>query len=111
MTATVPPPEARERPPCVSWRARVTDPSRARHVTRPLETRRRGPGRKAWLGGDFGALEGVGGRAVVAFGERRALARLSLPRRRPATRDAAVERTGLDLLLDERDRGGDTLLH
>jgi hypothetical protein len=28
--------------PCVSWRARVTDPSRARHVTRPLETRRRG---------------------------------------------------------------------
>jgi hypothetical protein len=32
--------------PCVSRRARVTDSSRARHVRRPLETRRRRPGGK-----------------------------------------------------------------
>src|SRR5579872_6095132 len=40
-------------------------------------------------------------RAVVAIGERRALARLALARRRAAACDAAVERARLDLLLDE----------
>src|SRR4051794_33920865 len=39
--------------------------------------------------------------AVVALGKRRALARLSLPRRRTAAGDAAVEGGCLDLLLDE----------
>src|SRR5229473_2340465 len=58
-------------------------------------------------------------RAVVAVRQRRALTRLSLTRRRTATGDAAVERAGLDLLLDEpdcsidtlRDRPRDLLLH
>ena len=49
-------------------------------------------------------------RAVVAVRERRALARLALARRRVAARDAAVERAGLDLLLDEPDRGVDALV-
>src|SRR5690242_9954448 len=40
-------------------------------------------------------------RAVVAIGERRALARLALARRRAAAGDPAVERARLDLLLDE----------
>src|SRR6476620_10058659 len=48
-------------------------------------------------------------RAVVAVRQRRALAGLALARRRLAAGDAAVERAGLDLLLDERDRGADTL--
>jgi hypothetical protein len=63
------------------------------------------------LGGDFGALEMLVRRAVVALGERRALARLPFARRRTAAGDPAVERTGLDLLLDEGHRGGDALLH
>ena len=50
-------------------------------------------------------------RAVVALGQRRALARLALARRRVAARDAAVERAGLDLLLDERARGRHALVH
>src|SRR5918995_5820393 len=49
-------------------------------------------------------------RAVVALGQRRALARLALASRRVTARDAAVERTGLDLLLDEGHRGGDALI-
>src|SRR6266566_10096669 len=40
-------------------------------------------------------------RAVVALRQRRALARLALACRRAAACDAAVERAGLDLLLDE----------
>src|SRR5215203_821270 len=51
------------------------------------------------------------GGAIVALGQRRALARLPLARGRPAARNAAVERAGLDLLLDERDRGSDSLAH
>src|SRR3954469_9710453 len=50
-------------------------------------------------------------RAVVALGERRALARLALPRGRPAASNAAVEGAGLDLALDERDRRGDAFPH
>src|SRR5438034_1258674 len=42
--------------------------------------------------------------AVVPIGQRCALARLALPRGRPAARDAAVEGARLDLALDERDR-------
>src|SRR5438105_6776451 len=49
--------------------------------------------------------------AVVAFRERRALARLALARRRPAAGDAAVEQARLDLLLDEVDCGLHALLH
>src|SRR4051794_39560369 len=49
--------------------------------------------------------------AVVPVGQRRSLARLALPRRRAAAGDPAVERAGLHLLLDERDRGADALLH
>src|SRR6476659_2085864 len=48
-------------------------------------------------------------RAVVAVRQRRALAGLALARRRLAAGDAAVERAGLDLLLDERDRSADAL--
>ena len=40
-------------------------------------------------------------RAVVAFRERRALAGLPFPRRSSAACDATVQRTCLDLLLDE----------
>src|SRR5690349_16170276 len=46
-------------------------------------------------------------RAVVAIRQRRSLAGLALARRRLAAGDAAVERAGLDLLLDERDRCAD----
>src|SRR4051794_13185461 len=56
---------------------------------------------------DLRGLEVLVRRAVVAVGQRRALARLALPRRRPAARHAAVERAGLDLALDERGRGGE----
>src|SRR5947207_1109802 len=41
-------------------------------------------------------------RAVLTFRQRGPLARLALSRRRSATGDAAVERPGLDLRLDER---------
>src|SRR5437660_11313173 len=62
--------------------------------------------------GDRGVLlEVLVRRAVVATRERRALAGLSLPRRRVAMRDSAVEEAGLDLLLDERGRGADALTH
>src|SRR5512144_789935 len=50
-------------------------------------------------------------RAVVAVRKRRALAGLALAGRRLAAGDTAVERSGLDLLLDERDRGSDALAH
>src|SRR6266511_4981907 len=43
--------------------------------------------------------------AVVAFGERRPLAGLALARGCAAAGDAAVEHSGLDLLLDERTGG------
>ncbi len=46
--------------------------------------------------------------AVLALGQRRALARLALARRRAAAGDAAVERAGLDLLLDVLDRRADS---
>ena len=59
----------------------------------------------------YAALEVLVRRAVVAFRERRALARLALARRRAATRDAAVECAGLDLFLDERHRRVDALRH
>src|SRR5215204_4195480 len=65
------------------------------------------------LSRDFGAgaFQVLVRRAVVALGERRALARLALARRRVAARNAAVERAGLDLLLDERHRGGHALVY
>ena len=44
-------------------------------------------------------------RAVVAFRQRRALARFALARRRVAAGDATLERTVLDLLFDEPDGG------
>src|SRR3954452_4726127 len=50
-------------------------------------------------------------RAVIAFREGRALARLAFARRRAAAGDAAVERAGLDLLFDERHRGGDPFVN
>src|SRR5471030_559343 len=48
-------------------------------------------------------------RAVVAFRQRRALTGLALAGRRVAVSDAAFERSGSDLLLDELDRGADAL--
>src|SRR5262245_9579579 len=73
----------------------------------------------AILRGDFASFEVLMRGAVVALGERRALARLALPRRRVAAGNAAFERAVLDLLLDEldrspdavRDRPGDLRLH
>src|SRR5207247_10507402 len=59
---------------------------------------------------DFVPLEVLVRRAVVPCGQRRALAGLALARRRLAPCDAAVERPGLDLLLDEGNRGGNALL-
>src|SRR5580765_7003618 len=50
-------------------------------------------------------------RAVVALGKRRALAGLALAGRRTAAGDAAVEGARLDLILDEGDGCGDSLLH
>src|SRR4029079_11090922 len=49
--------------------------------------------------------------AILALGERRALARLTLASRRAAAGNAAVERAGLDLRLDEVDRSSDPLGH
>src|SRR5437588_13124017 len=66
--------------------------------------------RRMRSGGDFAALEVLVRWAVVALGKGRALARLSLAGRRAAARDAAVERAGLDLLLDEGGRGGHSLV-
>src|SRR5260221_5197239 len=59
----------------------------------------------------LGALEMVMRRAVVAVRQRRALTGLALARRCAAAGDPAVERTGLDLLLDEAHRGIDSLVH
>src|SRR5690242_5213918 len=58
----------------------------------------------------FGLQVLVGG-AVVALRQRRPLAGLALARRGPAAGDPAVEQAGLDLLLDELDRGPHALLH
>src|SRR5207247_2568827 len=60
---------------------------------------------------DGRALEVLVRRAVVAVRERRALARLAFARRGTAAHDSSVERSGLDLLLDEGDRRGDALVH
>ena len=49
--------------------------------------------------------------AVLTLGERCALARLSLARRRPAAGDPAIERTGLDLGVDVLDGRPDPLGH
>src|SRR5438067_619239 len=54
----------------------------------------------------LGALEVLVRGAVVALGERCALARLALARGCPAAGDPAVERARFDLALDERDRCG-----
>src|SRR5581483_3693380 len=62
-------------------------------------------------GGDAAAFEVLVRRAVVAVRKRRALARLALARRCAAAGDAAVERAGLDLLLDEADGCADALRH
>src|SRR5205085_165667 len=59
---------------------------------------------------DGRALEMLVRRAVVAVGKRRALARLALARRRPAAGDSSIERSGLDLLLDEGHRRRDALV-
>src|SRR5689334_8353498 len=69
-------------------------------------------GEKLWttLGGGA-CFEVLVTRAVVAVRERRPLARLALAGRRAAAGDAAVERAGLDLLLDELDRRIDPLRH
>src|SRR6266550_2724968 len=50
-------------------------------------------------------------RAVVALRQRRALARLALARRRAAACNAAVERAGFDLVLDELRGRAHALLH
>src|SRR5215211_5828750 len=62
-------------------------------------------------GGDGGAIEVLVARAVLALGKRRPLARLPLAGRGAAAGDAAVESALLDLLLDERAGGVDSLRH
>ena len=57
--------------------------------------------RRRGLRRDLAALEVLMRGAVLALRQRRALARLALAGRRPAAGHAAVERTGLDLVLDE----------
>src|SRR3954470_17441226 len=84
-----------------SWRIRLSGSG----LTRRRAYRRRD------LCGDFGSLEMLMRRTVVALGQRRALARLALARRRVAAGDAALERAVLDLLLDEADRGVDAVRH
>src|SRR5262249_4342965 len=74
-------------------------------------TARRRAGLRGRSGGDAGALEVLVGRAVVALGKRRPLARLALARRRVAAGDSALERAPPDLLLDEPDGGADALVH
>src|SRR3954452_22420318 len=61
--------------------------------------------------GGRASLEVLVARTVVALRQRRPLARLALARRCTAARDTAVERAGLDLLLDERERRIDPLRH
>src|SRR5262245_37522329 len=90
-----------------SWRISlsVSCDTRAGHYSRTaVENRGRG------LRRGFG-LEVLVRGAVVALGERRALARLALARGRPAAGDPAVEQPRLDLLLDEVDRGLHAFLH
>src|SRR5207253_3240785 len=67
-------------------------------------------GKRLWRGlrGGF-CFEVLVGWAVVAVRQRRTLARLAFAGRRAAPGDAAVERTGLDLLLDEVRGGLDSL--
>src|SRR5436190_9464732 len=77
----------------------------------PRSPRRRGRAYRRGLRCSLAALEMLVRGAVVAFGEWGALARLPLARRRAAPGDAAVEGPGLDLLLDESDRGLDALRH
>src|SRR5687767_2449047 len=55
------------------------------------------------------ALEVLVRRAVIALGQRCALAGLALSRGRPAPCDPAVECARLELLLDEADRRADAL--
>src|SRR4051812_26654524 len=77
----------------------------------PRSPRRRGRAYRRGLRRSLAALEVLVRRAVVAFRQRRALAGLALACGRAASGDAAVERPGLDLLLDEADRGLDALRH
>src|SRR6187399_325621 len=62
-------------------------------------------------GGDGRVLEMLVRRTVVPTGKRRTLTRLALSRGRVAAGDSAIEEAGFDLLLDERGRRADALLH
>src|SRR5436190_21695465 len=79
-------------------------PSRFRNGVRP------GSGTRRFLRGGA-RFQVLVGRAVVALRERRPLARLALARRRAAAGDAAVQRAGLDLVLDELHRRVDPFGH
>src|SRR4051812_11220864 len=83
----------------------------ARPRPAPRSPRRRGRAYRRGLRCSLAALEMLVRRAVVAFRQRRALAGLALAGRRTAPGDAAVEGSGLDLLLDEADCGLDALRH
>src|SRR5581483_6945474 len=93
--------------PSLSARARMTRAA-ARRRTHLVAIRH-----LAVLRGDAGrrALEVLVRRAVVAVRKRRALARLPFARRRVTACDAALERAGFDLLLDELDRRAHTFGH
>src|SRR5688572_22456422 len=77
-----------------------------------LVERFRDAGARGPLRGDRrGLLEMLVRRAVVATGERRPLARLSLAGSRVAAGDPTVQEPRLDLLLDERRGGAESFLH
>src|SRR3954467_11222805 len=84
-------------------------------ISRPRQARgspcRRGRAYRKGLRCSLAALEVLMRRAVVALRQRCPLTRLALAGRRAAPSDAAVERSRLDLLLDEADRRLDALGH
>src|SRR5258708_4164473 len=84
----------------VSWALRASTSLQPARAAPPGES-----------GGDFGAFEMLVGGAVVAFGQRCALAGLALARGRVAVGDAPLERAGLDLLLDEEDCRADPFVY
>src|SRR5919197_2148516 len=77
----------------------------------PCSTRARRSTRERRLSGGGRRFEVLVGGAVLAVGQRCALARLALAGRRATARDTAVEGAGLDLGLDELDCGADALAH
>src|SRR5690242_3013420 len=104
-------PSAGAVPPSGRRRARADGSACRCRATLPPELIARPAGEPSrGSGGDARALEVLVRRAVLPLRQRRPLAGLPLARGRATARNAAVEGAGLDLLLDELDRGGDALV-